>query len=194
MLSIAMFGDEDFFSIKGVIEGILNNFCFGKDIKYLKSSEKLMHPTRSADIIIDDERIGFFGQLHPVIAEKFSIDKPLYVAELIYDVLSKHFAEKIMFKPISKFPPVERDLAVIINDNITCAEVVDIIKQAGGEFLESVKLFDVYKGEQIASDKKSLAFNLVFVSLVRTLNVEEIDNIVRNILAELRNKVNAELR
>ena len=194
MLSIAMFGNEDFFSVKGVIEGILNNFCFGKDVKYVKTNEKLMHPTRSADIIADGESIGFFGQLHPVIAEKFSIDKPLYVAELNYDVLSKHFAEKIIFKPISKFPSVERDLAVIINDNITCAEVVDIIKQAGGEFLESVKLFDVYKGEQIASDKKSLAFNLVFVSLDRTLNVEEIDNIVKNILAELRNKVNAELR
>ena len=72
MLSIAMFGNEDFFSIKGVIEGILNNFCFGKDVKYVKTGEKLMHPTRSADIFVNGVKVGYFGQLHPVIAEKFN--------------------------------------------------------------------------------------------------------------------------
>ena len=119
MLSIAMFGNEDFFSIKGVIEGILNNFCFGKDVKYVKTGEKLMHPTRSADIFVNGVKVGYFGQLHPVIAEKFSIDKPLYVAEVNYDLLSTQFLEKILFRPISKFPSVERDLAVIINEVLT---------------------------------------------------------------------------
>ena len=194
MLCLAMFGNEDFFTAKGVVEGILNNFCNGKTVKYVKAEENFMHPTRSADIILEGENVGFFGQLHPVVADKFNIDKPVYVAEINYELLKEYFANKIVFKQISKFPSVERDLAVIVDENTPCSDIVDIIKNAGGEYLEAVKLFDIYKGEQISNDKKSLAFNLVFVSIERTLNVEEVDNIVKNILSDLRNKVGAELR
>ena len=118
----------------------------------------------------------------------------LFVAEINYDILKTYFNDKIVFKAISKFPSVERDLAVIIDNSVSCESIVSLIKKSGGEYLESVKLFDIYKGEQIAKDKKSLAFNLVFQALDRTLNVEEIDEVVKNILLELRNNVNAELR
>ncbi len=194
MLSLALFGEEDFFTIKGVVEDILDQFCFGKDVKYKKTEEKYLHPTRSASIVIDGEIVGVFGQLHPVVANKFDIDKPVFVAEICYDKLSEKFVDKIVFKAISKFPQIERDLAITIDDKISCADVVDIIKQAGGEYLDSVSLFDIYKGDQIESGKKSMAFNLIFISNERTLNIEEIDGYIKNILNELRQKLNAELR
>jgi phenylalanyl-tRNA synthetase beta chain len=153
-----------------------------------------MHPTRSAYLSVNDEIVGFFGELMPQLADKLDIDKKAYVGEIKFDELKKHFNDKIVFKQISKFPTIERDLAIIVDDKITCADIVDVITQAGGKYLESVKLFDVYKGGQISSDKKSLAFNLLFNAPDKTLSVEEIDQAINKILKRLRENVGAELR
>ena len=195
MLSMVTFGEnEDFFTLKGVVEGILSNFCNGVKVDYVKSKNGFLHPTRSADIVIDGITVGYLGQIHPTIIEKLDVDKPIYGCEIHYNELSKFFNEKIIFKPISKFPTVERDLAVIIDDNISCAKIMDIIEQEGGEYLDSVKLFDIYQGAQIGEGKKSMAFNLIFVADDRTLNVEEVDSIIKNILTALGEKLNAQLR
>ena len=153
-----------------------------------------MHPTRSADIICGGEKIGVVGQIHPSVAEEFNLDKPVYVIELNYDKMSQLFNDKIVFRPISKFPPVERDLAVSVGEDVSCAEVMGAIKKAAGDNLESVYLFDVYQGDQIEKGKKSLAFNLIYQSRERTLNVEEVDESIKNILKLLKEQLNAELR
>jgi phenylalanyl-tRNA synthetase beta chain len=195
VLSLAAFGEgEDFFSIKGVVEGVLDTFAYGAHIKYERSNLKAMHPTRSADIIIDGEKIGYFGQLNPVIAEKLGIEKPVYVGEIYYDKLTCKFNNKIVFKPISKFPPVERDIAITVDEKISCDNVIACIKEVCDERLESVKLFDIYQGAQVEKGKKSMAFNLIFLSTERTLSVEEIDELMSKILNNLSNKINAELR
>ena len=195
VLSIGMFGsEEDFFTIKGVVEDILSNFAYDAKVKYLPCDKTCMHPTRSAYLSVNGEIVGYFGELKPQLAEKLDMDKKAYVGEIKYDALKKHFNDKIVFKQISKFPTVERDLAIIVDDKITCAEVVDVINLAGGKYLESVKLFDVYKGGQISTDKKSLAFNLLFNAPDKTLSVEEIDQAINKILKRLRENVGAELR
>ena len=195
VLSIGMFGsEEDFFTIKGVVEDILSNFAYDAKVKYLPCDKACMHPTRSAYLSVNGEIVGYFGELKPQLAEKLDMDKKAYVGEIKYDALKKHFNDKIVFKQISKFPTVERDLAIIVDDKITCAEVVDVINLAGGKYLESVKLFDVYKGGQISTDKKSLAFNLLFNAPDKTLSVEEIDQAINKILKRLRENVGAELR
>ena len=193
-LSFAVFGEEDFFSIKGVVEGILNYFTADYNVNYVNSKVNYMHPTRSADIIINEVNVGYFGQIHPEIADKFGVDKPVYVCEIYYDKLVQFENNKLLVKPISKFPSVERDLAIVVNENVACSTITNVIKSSAGELLESVSLFDVYRGEHISADKKSMAFNMVFVSTERTLGVEEIDNIIKNILKSLKEQLNAELR
>ena len=194
-LSFAMFGkEEDFFTAKGIIEALLNAFCCSRAVKYERSQLSYMHPTRSADVILDGVKIGYFGQLNPVLSEKMDIDQPVYCGEIFYDVLESLFNDKIVFEPISKFPTVERDLALIVNEETSCSDIVEVIKLNGGEFLKKVALFDIYKGEQIGVGKKSLAFNLLFSSIDRTLVVEEIDEVIQKVLKALRENLNAELR
>lgn len=195
VLSIAMFGEnEDFYTIKGVFEGIFDYLCNGVDIKYVKSHNKGMHPTRCADVYVNGVKIGYFGQINPLILDKLNSDKPVYAGEIYYDELDKLFNDKIVFKPVSKFPKIERDLAVTVDADLPYDKVYDCIKGAAGEYLTELKLFDIYQGEQVGKGKKSMAFNLVFVSVDRTLNVEEIDAAIKNILTELKEKTGAELR
>ena len=194
-LSFAIFGaNEDFFTAKGVVEGILNAFCYGKNFKFEKCALNCLHPTRSANVLIDGVCVGYFGELHPLVAEKLSIDHRVYCGEIYYDILSSQFVDKIVFEQISKFPTVQRDLAVIVDDLISCGDIIDCINETGGEYLKKVSLFDIYKGSQVSEGKKSLAFNLLFSSCERTLVVEEIDGYIQNILKNLREKLNAELR
>ena len=153
-----------------------------------------MHPTRSAYVTIEGETIGYFGELLPSISEKLGIDKKAYVGEIYYDELKKYFDDKIAVKPVSKYPSVERDLAVTVDDNVPSGDISDTIYACGGETLENVELFDVYKGDQVAKGKKSIAFNLLFNAGDRTLSVEEIDEAVKVILKNLKDKFGAELR
>ncbi len=195
VLSFALFGEnEDFFTAKGVVEGILNSFCCGVKVSYVPSEFKSLHPTRSANVMINGKVVGYFGQLHPVLCGKLDIDKPVFAGEIYYDVLTNYFEPKIVFKPISKFPSIERDIAIIVDDSVSCGEIMDVIKQSAGKNLESLKLFDIYKGDQVGEGKKSMAFNLLFVALDRTLNVEEVDDVIKKILKRLKERFNADLR
>ncbi|MBR2870694.1 MAG: phenylalanine--tRNA ligase subunit beta [Clostridia bacterium] len=194
-LSFALFGEnESFFTTKGIVEQILNAFCYGRKIRYEKPENKFLHPTRSASIVVDGVVLGCFGQLHPVLSEKVDIDKPVFVGEINYEKLTSFFNDKIVFKPISKFPTMERDIALTVDKSVSCQEIIDCIQLNGGEFLRKVSLFDVYEGNQVEKGKKSVAFNLLYVSDERTLVVEEIDNSIQNILKSLREQLKAELR
>lgn len=194
-LAFIAFGEnEDFFTVKGVVEGVLETFCREQEVKYVRSTERCMHPTRSADIYLCGEKIGFVGQVNSEILSAYDVEKPIYGGEINYGLLTKFFNGKIIAKPVSKFPTVERDLAVIVDENCLYEDVIDCIKFSGGKYLERVMLFDVYQGGQIESGKKSMAFNLVFVSLERTLSVEEVDGAIKKILKNLKEKLNAELR
>ena len=194
-LAFAVYGEnEDFFTLKGVVEGLLNVTCYGKDVKYLPSDIKFLHPTRSASVMVDGENIGCIGQLNPSVSETLGIDKPVFVGEIYYDILKKYFSDRIIFKPISKFPSVDRDIAVVVDDSVSCQSIIDVIKNFGGKNLENVSIFDVYKGENIPKNKKSMAYSLNFNSQDKTLNVDEVDQAVNNILNALREKLNAELR
>lgn len=195
VLSFAVFGEnEDFFTAKGVVEGILNAFCNGSKVRYERSDRNAMHPTRSAEIIVDGETVGYFGEINPVVAQKLDADKKIYAGEIFYDVLKKHFRSKITFKQISKFPTVERDLAIVLDNDITWQQLEDCIEESAGDKLESIKLFDVYRADVLGAGKKSMAFNLLFSSCERTLTVDEIDSAIKNILKNIREKLGGVIR
>ena len=195
VLSMVVFGDnEDFFTLKGVVEGILDNFCNGLKVEYVATNKTFLHPTRGADVLVNSKVVGYLGQIHPSIIEKLDADKAVYGCEIYYDELKTMFNNKIVAKPVSKFPIVERDLAVIVDNNVSCGDIINGIKQRGGKNLESVALFDIYQGAQIGEGKKSMAFNLVFVADDRTMSVEEIDAIIKKILKHLGETLGAQLR
>lgn len=191
-LSIGMYGENGgFFDMKGVVEGVADAFCLR--FEYVRGSQGYMHPTRSATVLCDGEVVGYFGELHPEIAQKEGIDKVVTVGELYYDKLRAKFGAKFVYRNIPKYPSVERDLALVADLSMTSKQIADCILSSGGHYLTGVSLFDVYTGDKVATGKKSMAYSLTFVATDRTLSVEEVDGYIADILSALQ-KMNVVIR
>ena len=193
VLALGMFGNEDFFTIKGVVEGLFETLGATFKVDFVKCLRNFMHPTRSAEIVIGNKSIGYIGELNPLIGAKYGIDKRVYVGEIKYGVISKMLNRKLLFKPFAKYPSVERDLALVMDKSVTNGETIKIIKKNADKSLVSVELFDIYEGNQVADGKKSMAYHLTFSLLDRSLTLEEVDGTVSKILAGLK-KANLTLR
>ncbi len=189
-LTLGAFGnDEDFFTLKGVIEDLLESVKYSQKISYIECDLPFMHPQRSAFILDQNgEKIGYFGELHPKTLEKLGIDKRVYVAEIDYAYISNSFDKVRTFKNYSKYPSIERDLALCCDESVKNAEVIEIINSANIKTLVNIELFDVYTGDRIEKGKKSLAYRLTFSSVERTLGMEEVDGFVKKILKRLSEK------
>ncbi|MDR3263365.1 MAG: phenylalanine--tRNA ligase subunit beta [Clostridiales bacterium] len=184
---------EDFYTLKGIIENVFD--IFGTAAAYVRSKEAYLHPGRSADIYAGAIKIGSFGEVHPDVLKNYGIkDKKVFIAELDSDYIINSAVVIRKFRAAPKFPSVERDLAVIIDDTTDASTVVDVIKKYSGELLEKINVFDVFKGSQIPEGKKSLALSLVFQSYDRTLNDAEIKACTDNIIGGLKKEINGELR
>ena len=182
-LTLGVFGDkEDFFTLKGVIEELLEFMHIGSECVYERADAPYLHPGRCAKIICGEQVLGVFGEIHPQIREKLGVDKRIYVAELDYDAIDLLLTGKIGYKHISRFPSVERDLALIADIDTPNAEIVKLICARGGKNLQSVKLFDVYTGKGIEEGKKSVAYRLTFSSLEKTFGEGEVDSFIKKIL------------
>lgn len=193
MLGFAMFGEEeDFFTAKGVIENIAG--YFGLELSYERGSYAFMHAGRCADVYCDGAKIGFFGEVHPDVLDTFDIRQRIYIAELDYRMIEKNISYYKGYRPIPKFPEVERDIAVLVGEEITCRQLIDTIRGKGGALLKDAWLFDHYAGGQIEKGKKSMAFSLTFGAEDRTLKVEEVDQAIDRILKSLNIEHGAVLR
>ena len=194
-ISLGMFGDdENFFTIKGVVEGLLSAIKATFKVDFVKCNRSFMHPTRSAEVVIGNKSIGYIGELNPVIADKLGIDKRVYVGEIKYNQISKMLNRKLNYKAISKYPSVERDLALVMNKEVTNGETMRYIKKFADKTLQNIEIFDIYTGGQLAeSGKKSMAYHLTFAMPDRSLTLEEVDKTVNKILNQLKN-VGIELR
>ena len=184
-LALGMFGDEDFFTIKGVVEGLFETLGATFKVDFVKTKRSFMHPTKSAEIVLGNRSIGYIGELHPKVCEKLGVDKRLYVGEIFYNVISKMLNRKLLFKPFPKFPSVERDLALVMDKTVTNGETLRLIKKFSDNTLTNVELFDIYEGAQLESGKKSMAYHLTFSNLERSLTLEEVDKYIENILKGL---------
>lgn len=185
-LALSVFGaDADFFKLKGVIEELLSVLKIKAKTVYEKADEPYLHPGRSAYIYVDGKKLGVLGELHPIYADKFGAQSKIVVAELDFDLIDEYSGKKITFAPISKFPAVERDLALVCAESVTNAEIEKLIFERGGKNLTSVKIFDVYTGEGVEKGMKSVAYRLTFSSLEKTFGEGEIDSIIKKILYNL---------
>ena len=194
LISMGLCGDKaNFYDLKQVIEAIFYRLQIG-DYKFEQSQHFAFHTGRCARIVIDDEVVGYAGEIHPDVLENYEISKKTYVAELDLDVIFKKASRKIDFKPLPRFPSSDRDLAIVVEENVLAADVISAIKAIGGKLLEEVELFDVYQGSQIAKGYKSMAFSLVFRAEDRTLTDKEVNDIMERITAGLEEKFDASLR
>ena len=184
-LAIGLYGgDEDFFTLKGIVENLLDSF--GAQVDYNASSEPYLHPGRQANALVGDAVVATFGEVHPDVATKYDMPVRVYTAEIDLSVLFAIEQPRILYKALPRFPAVERDLALLCDATMPVASIEKIIRKAGGKMLESTELFDVYQGAQIEAGKKSVAYSLKFRSADRTLSDEDIDPVLNKIFAKLK--------
>lgn len=184
----------DFYDIKGVIAGLLDALHI-KNIHYVGGNHESFHPGKCSQIMVEDQVIGVFGEIHPQVQENFNLNEfPVLVAELdvekIPDLLPKHY----YVEPVPVFPPVLEDLAFAVDEQVQVQEIIENIRAAGGQTVANIQLFDVYRGGQAGEGKKSLAFSLTYQVPDRTLTDKEVARIRTKIIQQLKEKLGAELR
>lgn len=164
----------DFFVLKGIVEGLLTSYGLKGMLSFLPLTEKKgMHPGRTAAIYLDDQEIGFLGQIHPLVQKEYEINETV-VFEFNLNQLVHTAKMDTVYQTIPKFPEMKRDMALLVDESIQHQELVDLIYQTGGQFLTAVQLFDIYQGESIEAGKKSMAYTLTFLNKERTLTDEEV--------------------
>ena len=182
----------DFFHMKGVIEGMLAK----KELSYAieRSSQPFLHPNKSADIVCNRKVIGSFGEVHPTVAKNYELPSYALYGEIDTQFLAELPQVRFEVKPISKYPIVERDLAVVVSESVNVGDVLDSIKSACGQLYYNASLFDIYRSESLGEEKKSLAFNIKLSHLDKTLTDEEVDGVMKKVLKSLAYKFEATLR
>ena len=192
MLSLGMFGEDvDYFKARGVIEAIGESLNI--NFKFEPVQKPFFHPYRSVNIIVEGEAIGYLGQLAYDISEELSLKENIFLAEINFEKLAKNIKNNYTYKNITKHQSIKRDLAIVVNNSITVGEVSEIIKNASKK-VTSIKLFDIYHGEQLEKDYKSLAFTITFTPDKEPLTAEDVDAQVNKILSKLKEKVAGTLR
>lgn len=174
----------DFYDIKGVTEELLDFLGYGGRYSFIVPNEipKELHPGQTASINVNNDIVGIVGKIHPEVE-----NEDVYVMGINLDKLLNKRVGKMKFKEISKFPTIKKDLAILLDKDIASKEVELKIKKKAGSLLQEIKVFDVYEGKNIDKNKRSIAYSLTFGNEKRTLNDDEVNNIMENIISSLEN-------
>ncbi|MBQ7895161.1 MAG: phenylalanine--tRNA ligase subunit beta [Oscillospiraceae bacterium] len=195
IVSIGAYGPEmNFFVLKGWVEELLENLDAPKLHFEAERENPSYHPGRCAKVWAGDTYIGVLGQIHPQVAENYGVDAELYCAELSFEAMFAVKGGLPVYKALPKFPASTRDIALICDRSVPVGHMQECIEKNGGKYLESVALFDVYTGERIAADKKSVAFSLTMRAEDQTLTDEHAEDTVKRILAALEKEFGAVMR
>ena len=197
-LCMGAFGpEEDFFTVKGAMEAIAAGFDL--TFTYERDSVCYLHPGMTAAVLCNGKKVGVFGKLSNEITGELDIPKDLknsqnvYLAEIDYRALSECFGSDYRYKPLSAYPAVKRDLALVCDEAVTCGDIQNVIRTAS-PLVTSVDLFDVYRGKNLGEGKKSMAFSLVLSDPAKELAPADVERAVKKILSNLKFKLNAEMR
>ena len=192
--TLGMYGDGDFYNMKGVVEEFLEKLGMRDRVHYdPKAGKNYLHPGRQANICYDEKLIGYLGEVHPVVADNYGIGERAYVAVLDMPVVTEMATFDRKYEGIAKFPAVTRDISMVIPKNVLAGQIEEVIEQKGGSHLESFKLFDIYEGSQIKDGYKSVAYSIVFRGKDKTLEESDISAAMKRILKGLEG-LDAELR
>lgn len=194
ILTISMYGDCDYLDLKGAVENIVEGLGI-KNSKYERESENVSyHPGKTAKLVIGKNVVGTLGEVHLAVSENYGLDVPCFVAELNLDYLYESSNMDKKYKPLPKFPAVTRDIALLVEDAVLVQEIDETIRKAGGNLVEKVELFDIYKGKQIPEGKKSIAYAIAYRDENKTLKDEDVNKVHEKILRSLEYKLGATLR
>jgi len=181
----------DFFDIKADVEAMFA--LTGAPVQFAAGKQYALHPGQTAEILTaQGEHIGWLGMLHPNLEKQLGFDSQVFLFELDQDLLLDR--QIPVFKPLSKYPSVRRDLALIVKDAVTADQIISCIKQCGEQSLQDIAIFDIYRGKGVEEGCKSVALSLILQDYAQTLKDSEIDAIFNKVLEALMNKLNAKLR
>ncbi len=184
----------DFYDLKGILESLLEDLHI-TGVRYEPAEHPSFHPGKCARICVGERALGVFGELHPLVRVNYELpETPLLAAELNVRALIALTPDRFEISAVPVFPPVLEDLAVVVDENLPADQVEAVIRQAGGKALADLRLFDVYRGEQIGAGKKSLAYSLAYQSPERTLTADEAQKIRQRIIRQLERELGAQLR
>ncbi len=193
VLTIGMYGDVNFFDLKGAVENLMEELNI-KNYRIFSSNHDSLHPGRTAELIINNKRIGWLGEVHPDVLDNYGIPVSVYIGELNFDEIANQSNAEIKYRQLPKYPSVSRDIAVVVNEEITAGQIEEIIRNKGGKTIEDVRLFDLYRGSQIEEGYKSIAYSITYRSEEKTLTEEDVSKVHNKILNSLANQVGAILR
>jgi len=182
----------DFYYLKGILERLALEF--GLELEYrVAENQSLLHPGRSADVFIENQRIGFLGEMHPSLEKEWGLER-VVLFELEFTPLFERMRQTVRAQSIPRFPAIQRDLAVVVALETQADAIMSKMRKLGGELLQQIDIFDVYMGKPIPDDRKSLAFSLRYQSLERTLTDEEVNILNSRILEGIQQEFAAEWR
>jgi phenylalanyl-tRNA synthetase beta chain len=185
----------DFFDLKGVLEGLVSDLHL-PEASYRPAKVPALHPGRNAELVVGDRVIGYFGELHPKVAEAFDFSRlvPVLAGELDLESLRAAVPARHLYRPVPRFPAALRDIAIIVEESVPAERVVRETRTAGGDLLRDVRLFDLYRGESIPAGTKSLAYALTYQAEDRTLTDKEVDRAHKKIADRLKHVLKAQIR
>ncbi|GAB6138272.1 phenylalanine--tRNA ligase subunit beta [Halanaerobaculum tunisiense] len=183
----------DFFYLKGILEDYFSSLGV-RNLELETTQISYLHPGRTAKVKVNNQEIGYIGELHPDVIENYDLNNRVVVWELDFDLISQVATQKREYNQLPKYPALMRDIALVVNEEATHQQIENIIYEVGGEILESVELFDLYQGEQIPANHKSLAYSLQYRVPDRTLTDQEVNQVQSKIETELDNRLEAKIR
>ena len=187
-------GGMDFYTLKGTVEELCDTLRIS-GVEYIPvRDDPSYHPGRCAAVYSGGEYLGRFGQVHPLVAKNYGVSEELYAAELDFPAMFAHRTTELYYAPLPRYPAVMRDISLVCDDALTAGELEKCIRRAGGEYLESVEVFDVYKGANIPEGKKSISFALALRAGDQTLTDDHADEAVAAILDALAREYGAVIR
>lgn len=191
-LCVGIFGEnEDFFTLKGIAETVADTLCL--NFEYVPDKKSFLHPYQTAKIKCEGVDIGYMGKVAYDVVNSLGVRGQMFIMEMDLKLMSQWYDRRTMFEPLSKYSEEKRDLAFVMDKDITCGQIEDSIRKSCS-YVKSITLFDVYEGEQIPEDKKSMAFTVEFVPKNEAFEAESVDRFVNKILKNLKKEMNVELR
>lgn len=186
MLTLGMYGEGDFFDMKGCVEVIFEKLGIREVVTFQPGDRHLyLHPGRHAGMFAGKDIIGFLGEVHPEVADNYNIGTKVYVAVLDIEILAKKACFDVKYKGVAKYPAVTRDISLVMKKSVLAGQVEEVIRQSGGTLLEDYRLFDIYEGSNVGQDEKSLAYSIRFRAKDRTLEDKDVTKAMDKILKKL---------
>ena len=193
-VSIGMYGSCDFFTLKGICENVLKVAGINKYTIRSETNNDSYHPGRCARMYVGNKEIGILGQVHPLVMQNYGVDCDVYAAELDFDAIFDLMATEKLYTPLPKFPATTRDFSFVCDEDIEVGSIEEEMAKAGGKLVESIALFDIYRGPQVGENKKSVSIRVTLRASDRTLTVEEAEKTSNKILNALNKQFNITLR